>query len=289
MAVALAFASAAVFALGTVLQQREAMEDPGAKSGSAGVLLRLARRPVWLAGVTAYGVAFGLQAAALGVGRLVVVQPILATTIVFALPLGVRLSHQRVTRRDVIAACVVTAGLGLFLQLSDPGGGRDDAPIAEWLVAGGAVVAVVVALTLGGLSREGALRAALLGTAAGLLFGLVSALTKGAIEVLEDDGLGVLANWHLYAILVAGAAGMTLTQLSLGTGALAPAVATSSIFNPALSVLLGLTLFEEAIHKDALESTAAALALVAMFAGVAALAAGQREGEGSRQPAEARG
>ncbi|MGH2923015.1 MAG: DMT family transporter [Solirubrobacterales bacterium] len=284
MAVGLALASAAVFALGTVLQQREAMEDPDAKSGSVGVLLRLARRPVWLAGVTAYGVAFGLQAAALGVGRLVVVQPILATTIVFALPLGVRFSRQRVTRRDVVAASVVTVGLGLFLVLSDPGGGRDDAPISQWVVAGGAVTAAVVALTVGGLAREGALRAALLGTAAGLLFGLVSALTKGAIEVLQDDGFGVLANWHLYALSVAGLAGMTLTQLSLGTGALAPAVATSSIFNPALSVLLGLTLFDEAIHEDALVSAAAALALVAMFAGVAALAAGSRGGEGAQQP-----
>src|ERR671919_324040 len=113
MAVALALASAAVFALGTVLQQREAMEDPDAQSGSAGVLLRLARRPVWLAGVTAYGVGFGLQAAALGVPP----------------------ARRRVPRRDVIAACVVTAGLGLFLLLSDPGGGRDDAPIAEWVLA----------------------------------------------------------------------------------------------------------------------------------------------------------
>jgi hypothetical protein len=47
-----------------------------------------------------------MQAAALGDGRLVVVQPILATTIVFALPLGVWLSSQRITRRDVIAVIV---------------------------------------------------------------------------------------------------------------------------------------------------------------------------------------
>jgi hypothetical protein len=52
----------------------------------------------------------------------------------------------------------------------------------------------------------------------GLLFGLVSALTKGAVEVLQDDGAGVLANWHLYALIVVGFAGMTITQLSLGPG-----------------------------------------------------------------------
>src|SRR5919198_2817544 len=104
MAVILAFASAAVFALGTVLQQRVVMDAPEAKEASAGILFRLVEHPVWLAGIAAYGIAFGLQGGALGVGRLVVVQPILATTIVFALPLGVWPSSQRTTRRDVIAA-----------------------------------------------------------------------------------------------------------------------------------------------------------------------------------------
>lgn len=89
MAVILAFGSAAVFALGTVLQQRVVMDAPEAKDAGAGILFRLIQHPVWLGGIAAYGIAFGMQAAALGDGRLVVVQPILATTIVFALPLGV--------------------------------------------------------------------------------------------------------------------------------------------------------------------------------------------------------
>ena len=272
MAEILALGSAAVFALGTVLQQRVAMAAPEAQEGSAGVLLQLARHPVWLAGIGAYGVAYGLQAAALGVGSLVVVQPILAATIVAALPLGVWLSAQRITRRDVLAALVVTGGLALFLVLSDPSGGREDAPVGEWLLAGGVLAGVAAALASAGLARSGAMRAALLGTAAGLLFGLVSALTKGAVEVLEADGIGVLADWHIYALTAVGFAGMTLTQMALGTGVLPPAIATSSIFNPAASVLLGITLFEEGIHRDALDSTLAVLALVAMFAGIAVLA-----------------
>jgi drug/metabolite transporter (DMT)-like permease len=227
MAVTLAIGSAAVFALGTVLQQRVVMDAPEAKEASAGLLFRLIQHPVWLAGIAAYGIAFGMQAAALGDGRLVVVQPILATTIVFALPLGVWLSAQRITRRDVIAAFVVTAGLALFLVLADPSDGREDAPLGQWVVAGAVVIGVAAGLTAAGLARAGALRAALLGTASGLLFGLVSALTKGAVEVLQDDGLGVLGNWHLYALIVVGFAGMTITQLSLGTGILPPAVATA--------------------------------------------------------------
>src|SRR3954464_288629 len=166
----LAFGSAAVFALGTVLQQRVVMNAPEAKDASAGILFRLIQHPVWLAGIAAYGIAFGLQAAALGAGRLVVVQPILATTIVFALPLGVWLSAQRITRRDVIAAIVVTAGLALVPLLGGPSGGRGGAPDGGRPVAGAVVIGIATALLVAGLGRAGALRAALLGTAAGLLF-----------------------------------------------------------------------------------------------------------------------
>lgn len=64
-------------------------------------------------------------------------------------------------------------------------------------VAGAVGIGIAAGLLAAGLARAGALRAALLGTASGLLFGLVSALTKGAVEVLQDDGADVLLNWHL--------------------------------------------------------------------------------------------
>jgi drug/metabolite transporter (DMT)-like permease len=279
MAAALALLAAAVFAFGTVLQQRVAMVDanPTGDASPALVLLRLARHPVWLAGIGAYLVGYLLQCAALGDGRLIEVQPMLATSIVFALPLGVWLSHQRIARRDVLAAFVVTAGLGLFLILSDPGGGRKDAPTAEWLLAGGVILSAAAALALAARGRTGAQRAAMLGTAAGLVFGLLSGLTKGAVELLEAEGFpALLGDWHLYAILGLGYVGMTLTQMSLAAGVLPPAVATTSIFNPAVGIVLGLALFDESIHRSALDSVAAALALLAMFGGVAVLAMGSQ-------------
>jgi hypothetical protein len=206
-----------------------------------------------------------------------VVQPILATQIVFALPLGVWLASQKITRMDIGAAIIVTVSLALFLILADPSGGRDDAPVGEWIVGGAVLLGMAGGLVVAGLTRAGALKAALLGTAAGLLFGLVAALTKGAIEVIQDDGFGVLANWHLYALIVVGFAGLTVTQLSLQVGILPPAVATSSIFNPVASIVLGLTLFEEQVHHSTPGRIGAVLALIAMFGGIAALALGRRE------------
>src|SRR5829696_1117139 len=100
MDVALALAAALFFSLGTVLQQQVAR--------GAGFLLRLARRPRWLAGIASDGLGFLCQAGALAAGRLVVVQPLLATSVVFSLPLGAKLGGRRVVRREMGAAVAVT-------------------------------------------------------------------------------------------------------------------------------------------------------------------------------------
>ena len=62
---------------------------------AAWLLIRLARRPRWLAGVAADALGFAAQAAALGMGRIVTVQPLLSTSVVFALPLGAKLGGRR--------------------------------------------------------------------------------------------------------------------------------------------------------------------------------------------------
>ena len=72
---------------------------------------------------------------ALGFGRLAVVQPLLVASVVFALPLGARLTGQKVKPIDIGAALLVTAALVAFLTFADPSGGRADAPLGDWLIA----------------------------------------------------------------------------------------------------------------------------------------------------------
>ena len=62
----------------------------------------MATRPVWLRGIATDALGFVAQAIALTIGRLAVVQPLLVSSVVFALPLGARLTHQQVrsARRD---------------------------------------------------------------------------------------------------------------------------------------------------------------------------------------------
>lgn len=120
MAAVLAVVAALGFAIGTALQQRAAMASDDEEAMSAGFLLSLIKRPVWLAGIAADGLGFIAQAAALGIGRLVVVQPLLATSMVFALPFGARWTGQRIGRTEVLAAVAIVVGLAAFLGISDP-------------------------------------------------------------------------------------------------------------------------------------------------------------------------
>ncbi len=181
MQVVLALISALSFALGTVLQQKAGIDGP-ASAGSSGLLLRMARRPMWLAGIAFDIVGFIAQAAALRLGQLAVVQPLLVLSVVFALPLGARLSDQRIGRREAAAAALVVVALGGFLASANASGGRSEASLSEWIIAGVACAAVCAPLSLLGRRGPAPRRSALLGAAAGVLFALSAALTKACVD-----------------------------------------------------------------------------------------------------------
>jgi drug/metabolite transporter (DMT)-like permease len=284
MDVVLALAAALLFALGSVLQQKAGLDEPDAATGSSsGLLLRMARRPVWLAGIAADALGFVGQAVALTIGRLAVVQPVLATSMVFALPLGHRLTAQRITRSDIGAAILVTASLIAFLTIANPSGGRDDAPVGEWLVLGAVVAGVCLPLTLAALRARPAVKATLLGIVTGILFGLSAALTKSVGDAIGDDLLGVFADWHLYALIVVGYVSMTFNQLALTTGVLAPALAAMMALDPITSVVIATTLMEESLHEDAAGIVATLAALAATIAGMALLARSS-QGQAATKP-----
>ncbi|HET9720349.1 MAG TPA: DMT family transporter, partial [Solirubrobacteraceae bacterium] len=214
MQVVLALISALLFALGTVLQQKAGMGliAPGT---STGLLVRMARHRMWIAGIACDAGGFIAQAAALRLGQLAVVQPLLVLSVVFALPLGARLSDQRLGRREVGAAALVVAALAGFLALANPAGGRSEVSLGGWVVAGLACAAGCAPLSLLGRSGRASRRAALLGAAAGILFALTAALTKSVVDELHLGVLHVVASWQPYALAGVGYVSLTLNQLAL--------------------------------------------------------------------------
>src|ERR1700756_650629 len=232
MEIVLALVSSVLFALGSVLQQKAGVDAPSVGT-SSGLLLRMARRRVWLAGIGSDALGFVAQAAALGVGRLAVVQPLLVTSVVFALPLGVRLTGLRAHRSDAAAAAL---------------------------------------LALGGRHGPPPRRAVYLGAAAGILFALSAALTKAVVDELHRGVFHVLGSWELYALAAVGYTSMTLNQLALNTGALAATLATTTALDPIASVVLGLTVFHESPHAGAAQVPVALVALGAALGGMVVLA-----------------
>ncbi len=233
---------------------------------------------MWLLGTVALLTGYVFQAAALDRGRLVIIQPLLVMTIVFALPLGYFLTNQHVGRRVVIGAAVIVIGLALFAIFGDPAGGRENAPGTEWAVA--IAVLVVVCGVLLWFGRSGGLtrRAAVYGTVAGILFGLSAALTKPTLEFLHA-GIGeLLSHWEPYALAIAGVLGFVLQQISLGTGRLAASVATVSVANPIVGILLGVVLLEERLSRPAWHVVVACIGLGLALAGAVVISLARQSG-----------
>jgi drug/metabolite transporter (DMT)-like permease len=277
----LALAAAACFALAAALQQRGELrlEAQGRPVKGVGDLPRLVSVPVWLGGSAILLAGYAVQGVALDVGKIVVVQPLLVTTLVFALPLGHWLTKQRVTRRQVGGAVIVVIGLGLFVSLGDPAEGVDTAPTWEVLVASVAVSAVAAALCLAGRGTEAEHKAALFGAAAGVLFGLSATFDKPAFSSADSIG-DLLAEWELYALVGFGVVAFAIQQLSLATGRLAPAMAAVAVANPAASCLIGALVYAERLTPPDWHIALAILALLAAFGGaVIVTLAGRDAGE----------
>ncbi len=276
MDIVLALVAAFFFALGLVLQEKAASAQP-AESVARGFLVRLAHEPIWLLGLLAQGVGFVAQAIALGIGRMVIVQPLLVATIVFALPLARLIEKRRIQRSELFGAALVTGALAALLVVSKPSEGEDDASLLSWALIGGAAVGVALVLFALARGRSPTVRAGLLGTAGGILFGLAAALTKTTVS-LFDEGVGaVLEDWHVYALVIVAVAAFWLEQAALQTGALAAAVATTMAFDPLSSLVFGIGLFDEALHESVLGYTVSLLLLAAALLGLVILARAKAE------------
>jgi drug/metabolite transporter (DMT)-like permease len=169
VAAVLALLAAAAFALAATLWQRASLRLAEVSFRRPKSFLGLFTRWIWLLGLAAQGVGVVvLQGAALDRGRLTIIQPLLVTTVIFAMPLGYVLTGQQITRRQVLGAVVIVLGLALFASFGDPAGGMDNAPTSDWISAFLVIGTLCAALTLFASSGGPAARAAVDGTFAGI-------------------------------------------------------------------------------------------------------------------------
>jgi hypothetical protein len=258
LAVGLSLIAACLYALSNVMEQSEAERVPDEHSLRPELILRLARRRRWLLGFVSDAGGFVISAAALAVGAVVFVAPLLSTGLLFSLLLGVAIEHRHVPAAGWRAAVVLCVGLSVFLYETSPTAGRDVAPPAVWALAAPCIVLVVAVCITMAVGTSGAPRGALLGVAAAICFATGAVLTKAFVHYL---GLGIMAwasHWEPYAMAVAVLGGFLLVQSAFQAGSLAASVAGIEATEPIVAVGLGVTMLDERI---ALDGPAAALAI----------------------------
>lgn len=250
LATVVALVAAATFALATALLHRAA-ELVGSAARAAGTGLGHfvtgnVRHPLWIAGMVAELIGFGLHGLALHSGPLTLVQPLLVSGLVFALPIRQLLDRRRPEATELMWAGALAVGLVAFLLSATPGEGPTSAPdlvptiIATVLIGLGMVASGVAGLRLGGRRA-----AAVLGFGAGLGFAAVAGLLKVVTTDLTSQGIGVLGDWPLYALLPAGLGGLLLNQLAFRAAPLRHSLPTMSTVDPLVSLLIGAAVFDE--------------------------------------------
>ena len=148
MVIVFALLAALSNAVNVTTQHMASTADPRGSSGWR-LVLYLFRSPLWLFGWVALAGAFLFQALALHAGLLSVVQPLMATELIFALVLRQFWLHQSILKITWGAAALTCVGLGVFIVAGEPRGGRPTPTSQHWIAAAlacGAAAAVLAAL-----------------------------------------------------------------------------------------------------------------------------------------------
>jgi len=269
--VTLALLAAVAFAGGNVFQQKGTLEAPAGEDDPR-FLVQILRRPVWLVGAGLQAAGWVLQAAALNHGPLVVVQSITTLSLVIALPLGTRVTHQRVGRRETAGAAAVLIGIVVFLSSGSPKGGNMHPAASVWWAAGLMSALLVGTTVFLGRRRRGAARALLYGSGAGIAFGFQAAVTKVFVGELGHGIAVLLGSWTTYALIASALLGFALMQSALKTGVLAPAISSSNAMTLFASAILGTVVFGESLGHGGGQLVPAIIGLGIAAAGIGRLA-----------------
>lgn len=268
----LAVSAACCLGFGFVLQQAAASHAPRSDYLSPRLLLDLMRVRSWLAGIGLMVCGMVLGALALGKGEVSVVEPLLATNLLFAMALSRHRTGQRLGRQGWAGLWLLAGGVAAFLVAGEPKGGQAvSSPLRHWLVIG-VVVGLALLLTAFAKRSRSGVSPALLAVAAGLLYGLQDALTRVSGERLSDGGWAALVtSWQPYAVLALGVTGLILVQSAFETGPLRMSLPALTAAQPLAGIACGIGFLGDQVRTDTGALAWQAAGLAAIVAGIVLL------------------
>ncbi len=163
---------------------------------------------------------FGFQAAALGFGGLSVVQPLMVSELLFLVLILRVWFGSPLGWREASGTVLTVAGLAGFLAMSNAGGGTTFPTTGGWIIVTAVCTgAVVICVGCTRVSTSRAWRSAWFGAGGGDLVRSKRLFHQGDDDpVLRTGFWQIFGHWEPYAIIVAGLAGLVLTQDAFHAG-----------------------------------------------------------------------
>ncbi|MGO8771676.1 MAG: DMT family transporter [Mycobacterium sp.] len=275
VAALLAEAAALMIGIGDVLQQRSAQQVTDKPVGTVALFRRLLRDRRWWAGSLVAGAGFGLQAAALGLGSVVLVQALLVTSLLFAMVISAKVNRRRITRWQAIWAVLLAAAVTVVVTVGDPRAGTPRGSVKTWTVVVLVMGPALILCVIGARMFSGSVSALLLGLVSGSLWGLFSVLTKGVVAQLDHGIVALLRIPELYVWLVVAIAATAWEQSAFRAGPLTASLPAVSVSEPIVGSVLGIAVLGETLNTNELGFVALGVSVAIMLAATVALAHSQ--------------
>jgi hypothetical protein len=210
----LSLGAAGLLGLGWVLQQRVAVRSLSSQLLSWSLVGDLIRTWTWWGGIAAMAAGQSLSAWALQLGPLTVVEPLLASSLLFAFVISAIQAQERVRWQELVGGLVLSGSLAAFLGVAQPIANRSPLSERSAVLIGAVAIAVVAAAVAVTGRMTGSLAAECV---------LLAAATAGVLCSQSAFRAGRLD----YA-LPPTAAAQALCGIALGVGVLGDRIAVSA-------------------------------------------------------------
>jgi hypothetical protein len=273
---AAALASGVSYAVGVTLQSCEARQAPESESLHLALLRRLIKRPRWIVGTLAVISGWALQALALGLAPLSIVQPVLALGLLVLLIVGVRTGDECVGTREVVSVAAIVvgvAGLALVAPKGEGGEHADPVAVAATLTAFG-----VLALAPYALRAPGRKLLPLVIFSAGLAYAWSGLSTKFMADALSSGAWLVTAMW-LAGTAAAAGLGLVSEMTALQARSAIRIFPGVLVIQIVVAAVLGPLLGGEQVSLEPLSLVILMASLAVLALGTAALASAPAVGD----------
>lgn len=288
IALVLALCAALASAFGNVIRQRSAQEITDEPVGHLALFRKSLGDTRWWLGSAGAVANYGLLAAALGIGSVMLVTALQVTALLFALPIYARLTHHRITRWEWAWAALLAVALVAFIMIGQPEAGRSRGSLTSWTVVVMVIAPLSVLCVLGARMWPGRPPAAvLLAVVAGFSLAVFAVLTKGVVDALGGGFGALLRAPELYVWIPTALAGMIFQQSSFRAGALTASMPTVIVAEPIVASALGVIVLGETLHATGPKAFALVVAVLVVIVATWALARGKAASMAARAGSDA--